>query len=243
MAGTRRRAGAGAHRRGRAARRREPARWRALLDDARARAADARGRAAEGPGARAWLARAVDDEPPPRRRGDHCRARRAVARVAPGGLGQHVPRGAHRRRLRGVGDLHQPLNPLQVAGIWPNGDFRNTASPIGLTYCSPPWPWSAPSLASCCASAAVGPRSSSTSHARSPAPRSSTCSRPRRSAKALAAASPAVPFAALIAAFMLLGRRRWIGVGLAVVVTGGILWSDALGYHDVWLAPRRSWPS
>ncbi len=239
MASTRRRTGAGGQSRWSGGRRREPARWRALLDDARGRVADARGRAADGPGAGAWLA------------GLSTSSRRLAAAaiiIALGGLVLALRPGGWVNTFHavltaggavGVGDLHQPLNPVQVAGIWPNGDFRNAASPLGLTYVL-------------IAVAVIGAIAGLV-----------LCVRRRRTevvlylactitgaaivyvfasawigAKALAAASPAVPFAALIAAFMLLGRRRWLGVGLAVVVTGGILWSDALGYHDVWLAPR-----
>ena len=57
--------------------------------------------------------------------------------------------------------------------------------------------------------------------------------------KAFATASPAVPFAALIACALLIqGGRLVEGAVLAVVVAGGVLWSNVLQYHDAWLAPR-----
>ena len=57
--------------------------------------------------------------------------------------------------------------------------------------------------------------------------------------KALAMAAPAVPVAALAACAPLFASgRRVEGAVLATLVTGGVLWSNALQYHDVWLAPR-----
>ena len=57
--------------------------------------------------------------------------------------------------------------------------------------------------------------------------------------KALAMAAPAVPVAALAACAPLFASgRRVEGAVLAALVTGGVLWSNALQYHDVWLAPR-----
>ena len=31
---------------------------------------------------------------------------------------------------------------------------------------------------------------------------------------------------------------RVVGAGLAVVIAGGVIWSNVLAWHDVWLAPR-----
>jgi hypothetical protein len=57
--------------------------------------------------------------------------------------------------------------------------------------------------------------------------------------KALATASPAIPFAAMLAIGWLgvSGQRLAAGL-LAVLVAGGVLWSNALGYRDVSLAPH-----
>jgi hypothetical protein len=57
--------------------------------------------------------------------------------------------------------------------------------------------------------------------------------------KALATVSPAIPFAAMLAIGWLasLGLRVAAGA-LAIAIAGGVLWSNALGYSDVSLAPH-----
>jgi hypothetical protein len=55
--------------------------------------------------------------------------------------------------------------------------------------------------------------------------------------KTLAISSPALLAAALTGAGMLWGRHR-AGIILVAVLAGGVLWSNALAYHDVTLAPR-----
>jgi hypothetical protein len=64
-------------------------------------------------------------------------------------------------------------------------------------------------------------------------------SSPWVSGKAIAMASPAFLAAALAgcAALFGLGRRVEAAV-VAIAITGGVLWSNALAYHDVSLAPR-----
>ena len=58
--------------------------------------------------------------------------------------------------------------------------------------------------------------------------------------KAFATAAPAIPFAAVVAAGLLLARGRVVeGAVLGAVVAGGVLWSNVLQYHDVWLGPRE----
>ena len=57
--------------------------------------------------------------------------------------------------------------------------------------------------------------------------------------KALAIASPAIPLAALLGVGWLASwRRRLAAAGVAAAVAGGILWSNALGYGGVSLAPH-----
>ena len=57
--------------------------------------------------------------------------------------------------------------------------------------------------------------------------------------KALATASPAIPFAAMLGVGWLAGAGRGVAAGaLALVIVGGVVWSNALGYGDVSLAPR-----
>jgi hypothetical protein len=57
--------------------------------------------------------------------------------------------------------------------------------------------------------------------------------------KALASASPAVAFVALVGCAMLVARG-WRAIGLLAgsMIAVGIVWSNLLGYHDVSLAPR-----
>src|SRR5262249_51642725 len=58
-------------------------------------------------------------------------------------------------------------------------------------------------------------------------------------AKALASASPCVLTAALIgAALLVTGARAIVGVAAAVAICAGVVWSNALAYGSVWLAPR-----
>jgi hypothetical protein len=139
-----------------------------------------------------------------------------------------------------IGNLITPLSWLQMFGIWPAGDFR-----VGPTFSGPTHVlialvalagvagvvWSLrrgllelPVLASAgvigCilgvhfGSAWIG-------------------------AKSLAIASPVPIVAAMAGACWLLsvGRRVEGSVVLAAIV-GGVLWSNTLAYHDVWLAPR-----
>ncbi len=56
--------------------------------------------------------------------------------------------------------------------------------------------------------------------------------------KALAISSPALLAAALVGGALLLGWRRPAGVLVLLALGGGVLWSNALAYHDVLLAPR-----
>ena len=139
-----------------------------------------------------------------------------------------------------LGNLLHPLNPLQLFGIWPTGDFRVTPHDLGATHLLiavaavaaagglyfawrrgawEPAVYVAGTIVACLAivmagSAWVG-------------------------GKALASASPAVPFAAVCLAGLAFERGlRVRAVVLAAVVAAGVLWSNALAYHDVWLAPR-----
>jgi hypothetical protein len=62
---------------------------------------------------------------------------------------------------------------------------------------------------------------------------------PYADGKTLAVASAAVVFAALAGAAWLWGTRlRIVGGLLTVAIAGGVLWTNALGYHDVALAPH-----
>jgi hypothetical protein len=138
------------------------------------------------------------------------------------------------------GNLIQPLDPTQVAGIWPVGDFRLAAEEAGPTYALIAvaaiaaigaivyaWrrrAWAVPlyvggSLFACSVVCALGS--------------------PWVDGKALAIASPVIPFAAALAGVALYAHGlRVEGSVLLIAVVGGVLWSNALQYRDVNLAPR-----
>jgi hypothetical protein len=140
-----------------------------------------------------------------------------------------------------LGNLLGPLNNWQVFGIWPAGDFRLRLTPhpalthvligveigalvLGLVWAvrrGPSWPL-ALLAASAIATAYLTARGS-----------------PWSDAKTLMIASPAVVLAAMLgpAALWELGRRR-AAVVLIAAIGFGILWSNALAYHDAYLAPR-----
>jgi hypothetical protein len=138
------------------------------------------------------------------------------------------------------GNLAESLAPAQAAGIWPAGDFRFhpdaelaayaliavacLAAVAGLVWCwrqgeLAPLVYVGGALASCAALVIVGS--------------------PWVGGKALATASPAIPFAAVLGVgWLAAGGRRLAAAGVAVAVAGGILWSNALGYGGVSLAPH-----
>jgi hypothetical protein len=139
-----------------------------------------------------------------------------------------------------LGNLIHPLSKLQFFGIWPVGDFRLRPSDMTPTYlligvliaaglAGLAWAWrrrawgfalyTAAAIVGCTAAVAVGS--------------------PWIDGKALAIASPAALVAAMAgAAWLFQGGRRVEAAVLAAAITGGVLWSNALAYHDAWLAPR-----
>lgn len=139
-----------------------------------------------------------------------------------------------------LGNLSSPLDPLQLSGVWPAGDFRRqpdaraaTLALIGLVV----------------ALAAVGATVAWRRRAWPPLAYVSSAlvgalilwvfGSPWVEAKAFATASPSVLFVAGLgcAAVAASGRRAVAGVAVALV-TGGVIWSNVLAYGDVWLAPR-----
>jgi hypothetical protein len=139
-----------------------------------------------------------------------------------------------------LGNLIRPLSPLQLFGIWPTGDFRlspaeSTATRILIAVVVVAavvgfaWAWRRRSWAlllyaagTIVGSVLVVSRGS-----------------PWVDGKALATASPVFVLAALVgcARVFELGRRVEAGVA-AAAIAGGVLWSNALAYQDVWLAPH-----
>jgi hypothetical protein len=138
------------------------------------------------------------------------------------------------------GNLIEALDPAQVAGIWPVGDFRLAADEQGATYVlivvavavaigALAYAWRRRALtiplyvggivSACLVIGALGS--------------------PWVDGKALATASPAIPFAAALGGALLYARGlRVEGTAILVAVVGGVLWSNALQYRDVDLAPR-----
>lgn len=139
-----------------------------------------------------------------------------------------------------LGNLIHPLSWLQLFGVWPVGDFRVRPGRIGPVYvligvlvaaaaAALVWAtrrrrWELPlyvvgAVVGCAVAAGVGS--------------------PWIGAKALAIASPAVVAAGMSGGALLIGGGRRIeGAVVAALIAAGVLWSNALAYHDVWLAPR-----
>jgi hypothetical protein len=165
--------------------------------------------------------------------------------LAPGGF--LPPTSASLSSATALGNLLRPLDGLQLFGIWPAGDFRldpegpatthgliavaGAAALVGLYAAGRlrAWPLLAyvgTTLAACLVVVIIGS--------------------PWIEAKAMAIAAPALPLAACAgAAWLWAGRERRVrlweraaGAALLAVVGAGILWSGALAYRDVNLAPR-----
>jgi hypothetical protein len=136
-----------------------------------------------------------------------------------------------------LGNLAGPLNPLQALGIWPTGDFRvdpeatvaaavlialaAAAAALGLWAA-----WRARSTATllyatallaCAAIVVVGS--------------------PWVGGKALATAAPVALALAMVGGAAALSLDRLSGIVLLAAVAAGVLWSNALAYRDVSLAP------
>jgi hypothetical protein len=139
-----------------------------------------------------------------------------------------------------LGNLVRPLRSLQFFGIWPSGDFRADPTELGATRIlivvlviasvgGLVWAWSRratglllyvwTATAGCLIVTLLGS--------------------PWVDGKALATASPAFVLAGLVGAAALGRRGRRIeAVVVAAVIAGGVLWSNALAYHEVNLAPH-----
>jgi hypothetical protein len=137
------------------------------------------------------------------------------------------------------GVLLKPLSPLQLVGIWPEGDFRLNPSHLFITDVvvliaigcalagvTLAWYFKAPELSlyvvgvglSCLVIALFGA--------------------PWVDGKAYAIAAPAFLFAALVgAAFVMRWHLPAAGL-LAITIALGVVWSNVLAYHEVNLAPR-----
>jgi hypothetical protein len=140
-----------------------------------------------------------------------------------------------------LGNLLRPLRLRQIAGIWPAGDFRVT--PANLTVSD--------LLIALALLVGAGALLTAMRRVQRELAIYVLCSvtgallvfwlgSPWLAGKALASASPAVAFVALVGCAMLFARgRRVLGLLAGTAIAAGIVWSNVLGYHAVRLAPRE----
>jgi hypothetical protein len=144
------------------------------------------------------------------------------------------------RTAEELGNLLAPLSILQTIGVWPAGDFRVrpddmvatsvlllvvvAAAGLGLGAAVARRAWEIPLYAASALGAAFA---------------FAVLGSPWVEAKAFAIASPAIVFAAVLGCTTLLARgRRVEGAVALLLVAGGVLWSNALAFREVNLAPR-----
>jgi hypothetical protein len=145
----------------------------------------------------------------------------------------------------GLGNLFHPLSNLQLLGIWPSGDFRGRPADMSATEIL----LVLVALAATFALIVAARRgawglvlyavASVFGWALVIALDSLGHGSPWIDGKALASASPALLVSGMAGGALLLERRpRPVGVIAMVAIASGVLWSNALAYGDVWLAPR-----
>lgn len=142
-----------------------------------------------------------------------------------------------------LGNLIAPLHLRQIVGIWTSGDFRLAPDSALATD----------ALIVLATLAAAGALIAALRRGRRELALYVLCSlvgalivfsvaSPWLGGKALASASPAIAFAALLGCSMALttwtGWRRALAALAGLAIATGIVWSDLLGYHDVSLAPH-----
>ena len=139
------------------------------------------------------------------------------------------------------GNLLEPLDPFQAAGIWPAGDFRVSPDAETLAYAlialavalavgGTVWAWRKRAFGAVFLLAAGLTGGLALGLAGSP----------WVDGKALATLSPIVLLSACLGAAALgILTRPWLGLGAGLLLAAGVLWSNALAYRDVSLAPPR----
>jgi len=158
--------------------------------------------------------------------------------IIPGGL--LPPTSSPLTSETALGNLYHPLNGFQLFGVWPAGDFRVDPSDLTTTYVL----IGVVALAAVIGLAlAIKARSWAILMYLGGALISSlvifAIGSPWVGGKALATASPAIPLVAAAGGAALFARGRHIEGGILVAVLAvGALWSNALAYRDVNLAPR-----
>ncbi len=138
-----------------------------------------------------------------------------------------------------LGNLYGPLNVFQLAGIWPVGDFRLTAPTIQSAL------WIGLTLIAAAGALFVSIRRRQFGIPFYVGVALVGCAivylsggTPWVTGKAMALSSPALLIAGLAGGGLLFVRRRVPGALVIAALAGGVLWSNALAYHDVTLAPR-----
>jgi hypothetical protein len=138
-----------------------------------------------------------------------------------------------------LGNLVRPLPLSQYVGIWPSGDFRIDPANMALTGFL-----IALALVALLVGAFIAWRRRVWEPLLYAAGAGAGClavfaySAPWVGAKALAFGSPALLLLALAGAAAFAARvERVLGTTVLALILAGVLWSNALGYHDVSLAP------
>jgi hypothetical protein len=140
-----------------------------------------------------------------------------------------------------LGNLIAPLSPLQLAGVWPTGDFRLRPEDLTATYVL---------IALVVFAAVVGITVAVTRRAWEIALYATSTllaavafgllGSPWLAGKAFAIASPVIVFCAVVGCSALVARgRRVEGFVALAAVALGVLWSNSLAYREVNLAPRQ----
>jgi hypothetical protein len=158
--------------------------------------------------------------------------------IIPGGL--LPPTSSPLTSETALGNLYHSLNGFQLFGIWPTGDFRVDPNELTATYVL----IGVVAVAALIGLAlAVRARSWALVMYLGAAIFVSLAiyviGSPWVGGKALATASPAIPIVAVAGGVALFaGGRQVVGGVLVAVLAVGVLWSNALAYRDVSLAPR-----
>ncbi len=137
------------------------------------------------------------------------------------------------------GTLGHALDPLQIFGIWPVGDFRSRPTDLAPTYVM---------IGIVCLGALVA-LADTLYRRRAALPTYVAVSAlgcviltrfgsPWVDAKSFATASPGILLVGIAGLAIIWERGFRLPAGLAVAAVGGmVLWTSFLAYHEVWLAP------
>jgi hypothetical protein len=158
--------------------------------------------------------------------------------IIPGGL--LPPTSSPLTSETALGNLFHSLNGFQLFGVWPTGDFRVDPHELATTYAL---------IAVVAIAALIGLALAVRARSWALVIYLGTAiavslavyviGSPWVGGKALATASPAIPLVAAAGGVALVSEGRYVeGGALIAVLAVGVLWSNALAYRDVSLAPR-----